>query len=127
MLRGGQIINDKGTPISLKGIVRSSLEWNKQGQYLSPDDIALIASWGGNIIRIDLNQQFWFDSQPIEKKGSYKQIIDAIIYESIKNNMAVILDLHWTLDKQESMANKDAVKFWTEVATAYKDFGTVIF
>src|SRR4051794_8731410 len=42
--------------------------------------------------------------------------------------MAVILDLHWTqYGSQSPMANKDSIRFWQEVATQYKDFGTVIF
>jgi aryl-phospho-beta-D-glucosidase BglC (GH1 family) len=61
--------------------------------------------------------------------GSYKQIIDAIIYYSTKEKMAVILDLHrlvHTIDGPE-MANADSKRFWAEVATEYKDFGTVLF
>ncbi len=42
--------------------------------------------------------------------------------------MAVILDLHWVEDgKQSPMADKKSIDFWREVATQYKNFGTVIF
>ncbi|WP_420421430.1 glycoside hydrolase family 5 protein [Simkania sp.] len=123
-----KIVNDKGSELRLKGLVRSSLEWNPQGQYLSPNDIALMAGWGANVIRLDLKQQYWFDSEPVSKKGSYKQIIDAIIYYCTQHDIAVILDLHWTDSHgQPPMADRNSIKFWTEVATAYKDFGTVMF
>lgn len=126
---GSDIVDNFGRKVKLKGVVRPSLEWNTQGQFLSADDIKQMSSWGSNTIRLDLNQDFWLNSQDASVKGSYKQIIDAIIYEATKNNMAVILDLHW-LDsnlKQAPMADTKSLEFWRQVATAYKDFGTVIF
>lgn len=127
--QGPNIIDNFGRKVQLKGIVRPSLEWNSQGEFLSPADIKKMAAWGSNVIRLDLNQDFWLRSHDASVKGSYKQIIDAIIYEATQNNMAVILDLHWlnSESKQAPMANLQSLTFWTEVATAYKDFGTVIF
>ena len=126
---GSNIVNDQGATIILKGLVRPSLEWNQQGEYLSVADITNIRAWGANVIRLDLNQVYWLSSAPSSTSGSYKQIIDAIIYYAIENNMAVILDLHWvdTSNGQEPMANSDSITFWQQVATQYKDFGTVIF
>jgi len=125
---GATIINNKGNKISLKGLVRPSLEWNQQGEHLSAQDIQNIKKWGANVIRIDLNQNYWFASAPVTQTGSYKQIINAMVYYAIQNNMAVILDLHWTENgHQSNMANKASIQFWKEVAAEYKEFGTVIF
>jgi len=132
---GDQIVNDKGDPILLKGLVRPSLEWSATGQYLSTQDLSNIANWnsGGteassNVIRLDLFQGFWLNSGPVTQIGSYKQIINAIVYYSVQLGMAVILDLHWTTAGfQSPMANLDSITFWQQVATDYKDFGTVLF
>ncbi len=125
---GPQIIDDKGDHILLKGIVRPSLEWNPQGQFLSPQDIENIRKWNSNAIRLDLNQNYWLASDPVTENGSYKQIINAIVYYATQNKMAVILDLHWVVNGQQSpMANPDSLQFWSEVATDYKSFGTVLF
>ncbi len=125
---GNKILDNYGRDVSFKGVARPSLEWNPQGQYLSPDDIANMAKWGANVIRLDLFQGYWFDSADADTKGSYKQIIDAIIYYATQNNMAVILDLHWVeAGHQSNMANQDSIRFWQEVAATYKDFGTVMF
>lgn len=125
---GTQIIDNNGQPVIFKGFVRPSLEWNPQGQFLSPEDIATMATWNGNIVRLDLNQLYWFSSGLVTESGSYKQIIDAIIYYATLQNMAVILDLHWVEQgHQNPMANRDSLSFWTEVATAYKNYGTVLF
>jgi hypothetical protein len=122
--KGASIINDRGNEVRLKGLNRPSLEWNKQGQYLSPLDITTMRGWDANVIRIPLNREFWKPSASRETKGSYKQIVDAMIYYAIENDMAVILGLHWPTDY---MATKEAIEFWQDIATTYKDFGTVLF
>lgn len=134
-VNGDQIVNDKGDPILLKGLVRPSLEWSATGQYLSTQDLSNIANWssGGskadtNVIRLDLYQGFWLNSGDETQIGSYRQIINAIVYYSVQLGMAVILDLHWTnAGYQSPMANQDSITFWQQVAGVYKTFGTVIF
>jgi hypothetical protein len=121
-----KIKNDQGNVVVLKGVARPSLEWNRQGQYLSQTDIEAMRKWGANVVRIALNQAFWLDSDSRESMGSYKQIVDAIIYHAIQQKMAVILDLHIIKDHQENMANKASIDFWRDVATTYANFGTVL-
>jgi len=126
---GARIVNDQGNTVLLKGVVRPSLEWNSQGQYLGASDIAAMHSWGANCIRIPLNQVWWIASKPRTTTGSYKQIVDAMIYYAIQQGMAVILDLHKT-DTSEApalMANQDSLTFWQDVAKTYASFGTVLF
>lgn len=132
---GDQIMDDQGTPITLKGIVRPSLEWSATGQYLSTQDLSNIANWssGGttahsNVIRLDMYQGYWLTSGPVTEMGSYKQIINAIVYYATQLGMAVILDLHWVESGYQSpMANQDSITFWQQVATDYASFGTVLF
>jgi hypothetical protein len=78
-----------------------------------------------------MNATYWNMSQPETTDGSYKQIIDAIVYYATQNNMVVILDYHWfnSTVQQQNMAPKDpgTIAFWTSVATKYKNYGNVIF
>ncbi|WOO39967.1 glycoside hydrolase family 5 protein [Rubellicoccus peritrichatus] len=128
-----KILDNMGSEIRLKGFARPSLEWNNQGQFLSPQDIENMSKWGSatnppNVVRLSLNQDFWFNSEAVDVKGSYKQIIDAVIYYATRHGMIAILDLHWVdTNGQPPMANRDSITFWSEVATQYKDFGTVLF
>jgi len=134
-VNGDQIVDNNGDVVWLKGLVRPSLEWSVTGQYLSTQDLSNIANWnsGGsiaksNVIRLDLYQGFWLDSGPATEIGSYKQIINAIVYYATELGMAVILDLHWVVSGQQSpMANSDSITFWQQVATDYASFGTVLF
>jgi hypothetical protein len=125
---GTRIINDHGKAIILKGMTRPSLEWNEQGENLSAYDIQKMRAWGANVVRINLNQEYWFKSAPAALRGSYKQIINALVYNAIQNDMAVILVLR-TVGRGKSidMANRESLQFWKEVATDYKNFGTVMF
>ena len=125
-------MNDHGNVVVLKGLARPSLEWNVNGQYLSASDIKTMRTWGANVIRVSLNQAFWLGSAPRESFGSYKQIVDAIIYYAIEQKMAVILDLHILKSTpgraiQENMANQDSIGFWRDVARTYASFGTILF
>lgn len=132
---GDQIVDNNNTPILLKGICRPSLEWSPTGQYFSTQDLSNIANWssGGttahsNVIRLDLYQGYWLNSGPVTQIGSYKQIINAIVYYSIQLGMTIILDLHWVESGYQSpMANQDSLTFWQQVATDYASFGTVLF
>ena len=130
--KDGKIVNDHGNVVVLKGLARPSLEWNVNGQYLSASDIKTMRTWGANVIRVSLNQAFWLGSAPRESFGSYKQIVDAIIYCAIEQKMAVILDLHILKSTpgraiQENMANQDSIGFWRDVARTYASFGTILF
>jgi len=124
-----------GNPIRLKGWARPSLEWNLKGQYFSTIDIANMKNSGANVIRISMSAKSWLESDASTVNGSYKQIIDAIVYYAAQNHMMVILDYHKYTNAegaaQEPMAIKDAggssIQFWTEVATKYKGFGNVLF
>lgn len=132
---GNKIVDNHGNEILLKGIVRPSLEWSATGQYLSTQDLSNIANWqsGGataksNVIRLDLYQGYWLNSAPATQIGSYKQIINAIVYYATQLGMAVILDLHWVESGyQTPMADSDSITFWQQVATDYASFGTVMF
>ncbi len=125
------IIDNLGNTIKIKGVVRPSLEWNTQGQNLSKEDIVEMKKFGANAIRLDINANYWNKSEPETKDGSYRQIINAIVYYATIQNMLVILDYHWSNDivKQEKMApaNTTTIKFWKSVANQYKDFGNVLF
>jgi len=131
-VQGTNIVDNNGNKIILKGFSRPGLEWQETGVNLSPQDIANMKKWNCNVVRISLNQVFWAKSAPATTLGSYKQIVDAMISECIKNKMSVILDLHWTdegnaINGQTPMADTKSIDFWTNIASTYKNFGTVIF
>jgi len=136
---GNTICTGSGRPHIMRGVDRPSLEWASAGQNLSASDFRLMGvTWGANVVRIALNQQFWL-SQSVQYDATYADRIDQAISWAEQAGLDVILDLHWN-DRgdyancdvahgceQQLMADEHSLIFWTEVATRYKTDGRVLF
>lgn len=131
---GNAIYDENGNKHLFHGIARPSTEWNPSGENLSKADFALQQSWGANVTRLSLNQDFWLPGAA-KYSSSYQQNIDTAITWAEELGMDVILDLHWS-DKgdlqngnpgQQRMADQNSVTFWTSVANKYKDDGHILF
>lgn len=130
---GNAIYDAQGERHRFLGVARPSLEWNPEGENLSPDDYGRMASWGANVVRIALNQGFWL-SDSVVHDPSYPGRIDENIAWAHAAGLDVILDLHWSdrgdasvTPDQQRMADARSLVFWEEVATRYRDDGRVIF
>lgn len=123
---GTDILTASGTPILFHGVNRPSFEWSAtgQGELRGEGVYQAIASWGANIVRIPLNQEFWTNDS-----SGYRGTIQQEVQFAKNNGMAVMLDLHWTstASEQEEMARPSAVAFWQSVADTFKNDGQVIF
>jgi endoglucanase len=97
-----------------------------------------MASWGANVVRIALNQDFWLAASPLHDPN-YPALVDSAVTWAEAAGMDVILDLHWS-DKgvlggcnpaaggcQQMMADANSLTFWSEVAARYKGDGRVLF
>jgi hypothetical protein len=140
-VEGNAIYDATGQPHRFHGVDRTSVEWNAQGQYVSPSDYATMAEWKANVVRIPLDQDFWLAASPIHDPG-YAGVIDAQIAAAHAAGLDVILDLHWsdkgaiasasastlgTLPGQQRMADVSSVALWKEVAARYAGDGRVVF
>lgn len=131
--QGNRIYDQDGNEHRFRGVARPSLEWNHNGENLSPSDYQLMASWNANVVRIALSQGFWLEGSAAYAP-EYKQTIDENIDWAMSAGLDVILDLHWS-DKgnlgnwpeQQRMADANSVTFWQSVAERYKDNGRVLF
>jgi hypothetical protein len=97
-----------------------------------------VTAWHASIIRLPLNQDFWFGcSNSITQiaASQYQSAVSAIVGYCASQNVYVIMDLHWsgtyggttattpctgagwgTATGQEAMADANAVTFWGSVA-----------
>jgi hypothetical protein len=114
------------------GLDRPSLEWNANGDNLSPQDYQHMAAWKANVVRISLNQDFWLSTAPQYSAG-YQGLVDQQITQAKSNGLDVILDLHWSdrgtfsTPAQQPMADAHSITFWQQVAGKYKGDGRVMF
>jgi endoglucanase len=142
---GATVCAIDGTPHTFVGVDRPSLEWSSGGDHVSPADFQMMASWGANVVRIALNQDFWLSGANLHDP-SYRSTVDGAVKWAEAAGLDVILDLHWSdagdltvtstasqgpassgQSGQQQMADVNSIQFWKEVADAYKGDGRVLF
>ncbi|MGO9834889.1 MAG: glycoside hydrolase family 5 protein [Polyangiaceae bacterium] len=150
--RAGQILDKSGHVVVLHGADESGTEnfcttWGPPAIVISPmggpspltqDSLTAMKQWGLNAVRIPLNEDCWLGINGVASAvggANYQSPIAAAVNLITQTNgMYVILDLHWSAPgttlptAQGAMPDLDhTVTFWQQVATAYKDNGSVIF
>jgi Cellulase (glycosyl hydrolase family 5) len=150
--RAGQIVDKGGHVVVLHGADESGTEnfcttWGPPRVVTSPmggpspltqDSLTAMKQWGLNTVRIPLNEDCWLGINGVDPSAggaNYQNpILEAVNLITQTNGMYAILDLHWSAPGstlptgQGSMPDLDhSVSFWQQVATAYKDNGSVIF
>ena len=127
----------------LLGVSRSGTEYSCQqgyGFFDGPGDTAgvkAMKTWHINAVRVPLNETCWLGINGIQPKfggASYRRTIRAWVTRLERQNLYVILDLHWAAPGNEQatgiipMPDADhAPDFWRSVAAEYKDDHAVLF
>ena len=152
-ISGNQILAaSTGCKIRLAGVDYSGLEYSPTGEGPGANVVAGIAEaitvWHANIVRLPLNQDFWFGVK--NSKGSpssaaaYQTIVQNVVNFCSSNNVYVDLDLHWsgtattasnppsgagwgTAVAQTAMPDANSVTFWQSVANVYGNNPAVLF
>lgn len=135
-VNGNTVCTADGRAHLFHGVDRPSLEYSRSGDHLSERDFRLMASWGANVVRVALNQDFWLEGSAQFDAG-YAPLVDTVVGWAESAGMDVILDLHWsdtgklgscqTQNCQQLMADDNSVTFWSEVAARYRSDGRVQF
>jgi hypothetical protein len=150
--RPGTIADKNGATVVLHGADESGTEnycttWGPPPIVISPqggpspltqDSLTAMKSWGLNTVRIPLNEDCWLGINGVDASAggtNYQTPIQtAVDLITQTNGMYVILDLHWSAPgttlptAQGTMPDLDhTVTFWQQVATAYKNNGSVVF
>ena len=103
-----------------------------------------VTAWHSTIIRLPLNQDFWFGCGGANQ-ANYQGYVSSVVNYCSGQGVYVILDLHWSGEssaasapcgggwgnaantKQQAMADANGVTFWSSVAAAYANNPAVIF
>ncbi len=157
---GNHLIDASGKTLQLRGVDVSGLEFAPIDGSPQPDgwggqkpNLAAIAAWKINALRIPLNEASYLGYMTYNTDGSqhnpdpmgnYRQVVQQLVTDATARGMYVILDLHKNAPKgtvngnlvevapqsstQNQMADADnSVAFWTAIATAFKGNPNVIF
>jgi len=135
-------------------IFQQTSDWNGQTGDATPNWTTIRNAWiagGVNAVRIPLNEASWLgytctDQGAVNNNGGavvqynpnpnkdYQTVVKQSVAGATAARLYVILDLHWTAPgsfcpmAQNAMANTDnSVRFWSQVATAFKSYSNVIF
>lgn len=140
----------------LKGVDVDGLEFSNNGFSGSwPGSLLSVAQeavtgWGCNIIRLPLDQDWWFGCSNSRgapsSSAAYQSIVSSIVQFCSNNNAYVLLDLHWsgtssattftspcsgagwgTANGQQEMPDANAVTFWQSLASDYGNNPAVLF
>jgi len=146
MVSGNKIVTASGgCPVFLKGADVPSLEWTNTGD---PSTAGIIKSvqttmdWGGNFIRLPLNQDRWLGQACGASASSYQAIVDSIVNTISGRNCWVLLDLHWSdmgtwgggnvcgtsgTNGEHDMPDDNSTAFWASLAAHYANNPAVLF
>lgn len=143
---GNQIRNGAGQNLFLHGVNVSGSEFeciHGSGNTLAGSGkwIKALKAWNINVVRLPLNEHCWLGingdaSNAAQMGAAYrKAVVDTVkLLTSRQNNLAVILDLHWSAagttlaSGQQPMPDADhAPAFWDSVARTFAGNGAVIF
>jgi len=124
---GNRLMTVNGTEVWLQGVNVCSLEWSEKGENILQSVKVAIHDWKANVIRLPVNDDFWFGRGKPPKTTSnnadvYRKVVDDVIQMAGARGAYVILDLH-----KYHAPNDATAEFWKDAATRYKDNPVVLF
>jgi hypothetical protein len=141
---GNQLENSLNQPVVLRGVNVDSLEFAPDGGINNVlQAVQIAASWHANLIRLPVNEDFWFGSDtdarvppqiPDPTGANYQALIAQVISMAEADGMYVMLDLHWSdmgvqgsFNDQHEMPDANSVTFWSSAAAVYANDPGVLF
>ena len=151
---GKQVQTLSGCNYRLVGVNIPGLEWQANGMGppsggggdIRQSITAAVNTWKANVIRIPLDQDFWFGYSDGNSKSSatqnttymnnYRTIVDGAVTTASNLGCYVELDLHWSGTgswgstigaKQQDLPDTHSTDFWQDVATRYANNPAVLF
>ena len=138
---GNVLADPANNTVVLRGVNVISLEWRPDGDnVMQAVDIA-INDWHANLLRLPVNQDFWFGHNQYWTGGesgdggaAYRKIVDQVISTAQASNVYVMLDLHWSdmgvsgsSNGQHFMPDDNSNLFWQDAAPRYANNSAVLF
>ncbi len=143
----GNTLSFGGSCTILRGVDADGLEFSNtgSGQMLNMVTEA-VGTWKCNIIRLPLNQDYWFGCGDGDTNGTnYRTLVNNVVNYCSGQGAYVLLDLHWSgtsssptapcgagwgnaaNTKQQPMADQNAVTFWSSLGGVFANNPAVVF
>jgi hypothetical protein len=130
-----RIVDPQGTPVRLRGVNRSGLEYSPRA--IPDEDFAQIAHvWGANVVRLPFNQDWALNGGRGLTADDYLGLLDHAIEHLACHGAYALLDLHW-LDARRAfgarrqfvppLPDPDSPAVWAKLAKRYAANPAVMF
>jgi hypothetical protein len=138
----GNVLEDAANnPVVLRGVNLTGLEFRTDGDNLDTAVDLAINQWHANVLRLPVNEDFWFghneqsvNGAPNDDGSAYRALIQKVIDTALADNVYVVLDLHWSdmgvwgaNNGQHFLPDDHSTLFWQEAAAAYANNPAVLF
>ena len=140
---GTQLLNSANQAVVLRGVDVAGMEWRPDGNNTLLAESTAINTWHANLIRLPLNEDFWFGvnktdsasyTAPDPGGANYRALVDSVVAYASQHNAYVMLDLHWSNmngnaanDNQHDLPDQDSTLFWQSVAARYANNSAALF
>lgn len=121
---GRHILDSSGKEVWLQGVNAGGLETLPQERHVAKSAVVGVDDWKANIIRLPVNDDFWFGRSPYQKDGgkAYREKIDGIVTLVANRHAYLLLDLH-----RFRAPTAEHLEFWRDAAARYKNHPAVLF
>lgn len=123
LVKGTNLVNEKGEIIRLKGMSSHGLMWYPE--YINTRSLNTLSEYGANVVRLamytDQNKGYIYN-----KKESMKNLLQGI-ENALGADMYAIVDWHTLKDNNPNMHIEEAREFFDEISTRYKNEPGVIY
>ncbi len=153
-ISGTHIVDAAGVPLILRGVDYSGTEYMCvqgsptpsthgrgifEGPANTPTPPAAMSSWAINAVRLPLNEDCWLGINGVDPSyggASYRTAVTSYVNALVAQGIVPILELSGSAPGnllagdvgQQPMPDRDhSIDFWLDVASAFKDDGSVVF
>ena len=97
---GTQILDAGNQPVIFKGIDWDGMQESWSYEFMQPSDVSQAALWNANLVRVELNEEFWNATCPLDPptlKSTYRSGVENVVQDITSHGMVALLDLHVTM------------------------------
>ncbi len=120
---GLNLVNQYGHPIQLRGMSTHGLQWFWDN-YTDESLDVLAYEWGADILRISVYVQ---EGGWVTDPAGFTAKVSTLIDKATDRGMYALVDWHQLQPPDPNYNLDNAITFFTDIATAYKDYNNIIY
>lgn len=126
-VEGTTLADEDGNTVQLKGVSSAGLQWF--GEFANRNALETMQNeWGIDVFRLALyTAEGGYCECDANKRNELKKIVTDTVEDCHELGLYVIIDWHILHDTDPNIHKDEAIKFFDEMASLYKDYDNVIY